>query len=157
MKRFTVLALVVGIALSAGPMSAVHAGSRGFGPGLSFQCYTISDPSPGQVVKLTDPATGTRLATVGPARLLCQPVTGGVCDADFPCEGVNVANVPPQNPDYNPSNLNGLLKCYVLRSSKADNPQVVVNLSDVIQEESVALGGVQFLCIETSDPAPPSP
>jgi hypothetical protein len=135
MRRIIVVALVAGIALSAGPIPGAEAGSRGFGPAGAYQCYLISDPSPGHVVDLTDIISGLRTVALGTARLYCAPVLGEVVQG-------------PANPDYVPGNLNDHYKCYNLRSSKGDDPAASVHLSSVFNEETVAVGSAQLLCVE---------
>jgi hypothetical protein len=156
MRKVTVVALAAGIALSAGPMPAAHAGSKAIGTGLVFQCYVISDTSPGNVLELTDTLSDTRVATLGAARLVCAPAEASrfcFSDNQNPCtdaRGKTVAG-PDTNSSY-PSITpfpSGFLKCYALRASAGDNPGTVVNMSDPFQEEhNIPVGSAQLLCVE---------
>jgi hypothetical protein len=157
MRRVTVLALVAGIALSAAPIPAAHAGSRAIGVGMVFQCYVISDTSPGNALELTDTLSDPRVATLGPARLVCGPAEASrFCVEGDTCTDARgkIVSGPGPSSSYNTPlaggiAINGFLKCYALRSSQTDNPGTVVNMSDPFQEErNVPLGSAQLLCVE---------
>jgi len=141
MRRFTVVALVAVVALLAGPMAAAYAGGMGLGDTpLAFQCYLISDPSPGQFIEIVDTiSTGPRTVEVGTARLICSPIVGAI-----------VPGGTPRNPSFNPTLLQDHLKCYELRSSKGDNPTEVRTLSNLFSNETVAVGGARFVCVGTN-------
>jgi len=140
MVRFGVVSIVAVMALLGGSISAAYAGGMGIGATVAFQCYLISDPSPGQVVEISDAISDTtRTVAVGPARLLCSPVVGLITGAGA-----------PRNPAWTAANSpEDHLKCYDLRSSKGDNPNNVVDLRNKFSDETVAVGSAMFLCVGT--------
>ena len=146
MVRVMVVALMAVVGMLAGPMSSAYAGGMGIGDNVAFQCHLISGAAPGGTADLTD-RFGTRTTVkLGAAQLYCTDV--------FSANFSGARNLTQPTP-CTPGGAGACdLKCYAVKSSKADKPARVLSVSDFVfahgspgGEDLASIGSSELLCL----------